>query len=296
MRCTSHTLAAVAVLIVTLSLPAHTPADEAGLVAPGAKVKKLADGFRFTEGPARDADGNIYFSDIPNNRIHKWSLDGKLSTFREESGGSNGLFFDRQGNLLCCEGLARRLTTVSPVGKVFELVTRYNEKRLNSPNDLWIDSRGGIYFTDPRYGNMDDLELGGFHVYYLTPDRKQLVRVIDDLVKPNGVVGTADGKLLYVADPGDNKSYVYHIQPDASLTDRKQIAPEGSDGMTLDTAGNLYLTRAGVHVYSPEGKRIAVIETPERPANVCFGGQDRRTLFITARTGFYSIRMTVQGQ
>jgi len=143
---------------------------------------------------------------------------------------------------------------------------------------------------------MDGLEQVGFHVYYLTPDRKKLRRVIDDLVKPNGTVGTADGKLLYVADPGDNKSYVYRIQPDASLADRKQIAPEGSDGMTLDEKGNLYLTRSGVHVYSPAGKRIAVIKTPERPANVCFGGKDRRTLFITARKGFYSVRMTVQGQ
>ena len=271
-------------------------ADESRLVAPGAKVVKLAEGFDFTEGPARDTDGNIYFSDIPNNRIHKWSLDGKLSTFREQSGGANGLFFDRQGNLLCCEGRARRLTSVSADGRVTELASRYNGKRLNSPNDLWIDPQGGVYFTDPRYGNMDGLEQGGFHVYYLSADRKRLTRVIDDLVKPNGIVGNADGKLLYVADPGDNKSYVFHIQSDASLSNRRQIAPEGSDGMTLDERGNLYLTRAGVHVYSPQGKRIAVIETPERPANICFGGKDRRTLFITAQKGFYSVRMAVQGQ
>ena len=120
--------------------------------------------------------------------------------------------------------------------------------------------------------------------------------MIDDLVKPNGVVGTADGKLLYVADAGDGKTYVYRIQPDGSLTGRKLIARIGSDGMTLDEKGNLYLTRGVVHVYSPDGKEITTIEVPEAPANVCFGAKDRRTLFITARKGLYSLRMTVRGQ
>ena len=265
-------------------------------MAPGAQIEKRAGGFVFTEGPACDRDGNVYFSDIPNNRIHKWSVDGRLSTVRENSGGANGLYIDAGGNLLACEGGSRRLTSMASDGTISVLADHYAGKKLNSPNDLWIDPQGGVYFTDPRYGNMDGLEQGGFHVYYLSADRKRLTRVIDDLVKPNGIVGNADGKLLYVADPGDNKSYVFHIQSDASLSNRRQIAPEGSDGMTLDERGNLYLTRAGVHVYSPQGKRIAVIETPERPANICFGGKDRRTLFITAQKGFYSVRMAVQGQ
>jgi gluconolactonase len=266
------------------------------LVAPGAKVEKLADGFAFTEGPACDAEGNVYFSDIPNERIHKWSLDGKCTVFREKSGGANGLYFDGDGNLLACEGGSRRVTSISPDGKVTVLADRYKGKKLNSPNDLWIDPQGGVYFTDPRYGNQEGLEQDGFHVYHLPPGRRPLVRVIDDLVKPNGVVGTADGKRLYVADAGDGKTYVYRVQPDGSLTDRKTIAPIGSDGMTLDEKGNLYLTRGAVHVYSPEGKKLTAIEVPEPPANVCFGGADRRTLFITARTGLYSIRMNVRGQ
>ncbi len=270
--------------------------DGANLVAPDAKVVKLADGFKFTEGPAVDAKGNVYFSDIPNIRVHRWSLDGKLTTFRENSGGANGLYFDKAGNLLACEGRSRKLTRTSMDGKVTVLADSYQDKKLNSPNDLWIDLRGGVYFTDPRYGSQDGLEQGGFHVYYLGPDGKKLVRAIDDLVKPNGVIGTADGKLLYVADPGDSKTYVYKIQSDGSLTGRKQIAPEGSDGMTLDERGNLYLTRDGVQVYSPAGKKIASIKIPERPANVTFGGKDRRTLFVTARTGFYSLRMNVRGQ
>ena len=267
-----------------------------GPFAPGAEVEKLADGFIFTEGPARDAEGNVFFSDIPNERIHKWSPDGKLTTFREDSGRANGLYFDRHGNLLACEGGSRRVTSISPDGEVTVLADGYQGKKLNSPNDLWIDPRGGVYFTDPRYGKQDGLEQDGFYVYYLPPGGKPLVRVLDDLVKPNGVVGTADGKLLYVADAGDAKTYVYRIGADGSLTGRKLIAPVGSDGMTLDEQGNLYLARGVVHVYSPEGKNVATLEVPEAPANVCFGGKDRRTLFITARKGLYAIRTNVRGQ
>lgn len=275
---------------------AAAPALASELVAPGAKVELLAGGFMFTEGPACDAEGNVYFTDIPNERIHKWSIDGKLTTFRENSGKANGLYFDREGNLLACEGGNRRLTSISPGGKVTVLADGFQGKKLNSPNDLWVDPKGGVYFSDPRYGQEDGLEQDGFQVYYLPPNRKELVRVIGDLVKPNGVLGAADGKTLYVADAGGGKTYAYRIQPDGSLTDRKLVAPVGADGMTLDERGNLYLARNVVHVYSPEGKAITTIEVPEPPANVCFGGKDRKTLFITARKGLYAVRMNVRGQ
>lgn len=275
---------------------AAAPALASELVAPGAKVELLAGGFMFTEGPACDAEGNVYFTDIPNERIHKWSIDGKLTTFRENSGKANGLYFDREGNLLACEGGNRRLTSISPGGKVSVLADGFQGKKLNSPNDLWVDPKGGVYFSDPRYGQEDGLEQDGFQVYYLPPNRKELVRVIGDLVKPNGVLGAADGKTLYVADAGGGKTYAYRIQPDGSLTDRKLAAPVGADGMTLDERGNLYLARNVVHVYSPEGKAITTIEVPEPPANVCFGGKDRKTLFITARKGLYAVRMNVRGQ
>jgi len=291
-RMSTSLLAASAVVVASLSAVTVLAAD---LTAPGAEAEKLAGGFVFTEGPAADAEGNVYFSDIPNNRIHRWSTDGQLSTFREESGAANGLMFDADGNLLACEGGNRRVTSITPDGDVTVLADSYGGKKLNSPNDLWIDARGGIYFTDPRYGNESGLEQDGFHVYYITPN-KDVLRVIDDLVKPNGVIGTADGKTLYVADPGDQKTYAYQIQDDGSLTDRRMIAPEGSDGMTLDEQGNLYLTQAGVHVYSPQGKRIATIAVPERPANVTFGGPDNNTLFITARTSLYAVPMSVKGQ
>ncbi len=269
--------------------------EQLSVVAAGAKVEKLAGGFRFTEGPAADAEGNIFFTDIPNNRIHRWSLAGKLLTFLEDSGGANGLFFDRDGNLLACAGGGRQLVSIDAQGRVTVLAERYGNKWLNSPNDLWIDLRGGIYFTDPRYGSRDNMEQAGEHVYYLAGDRKKLIRVIDDMVRPNGVIGTADGKLLYVADHGGNKTYVYIIKTDGTLSDKRVFVPEGSDGMTIDNEGNVYLTARVVSVYDSGGKKIETIEVPERPANVCFGGKDKRTLFITARTSLYSVRMRVKG-
>ena len=278
-------------MLITIS----SSAEKVSVIAPGAKVEKLASDFKFTEGAASDAEGNVFFSDIPNNRIHKWSLNGKLSTFRENSGGSNGLYVDKKGNILACEGGGRRLVSIDPKGNVTVLADKYQDKRFNSPNDLWADPNGGIYFTDPRYGQRDDMEQDGEHVYYLSPDRKKLIRVINDMVRPNGIIGTADGKLLYVADHGGNKTFVYTINKDGTLSNKKLFASEGSDGMTLDNEGNVYLTTKVVAVYNSKGQKIESIAAPEEPANVCFGGKDMKTLFITARTSLYAVRMRVKG-
>lgn len=275
-----------------------TKADTAGkpaLVAEGAKLEKLAGGFKFTEGPAADAAGDVFFSDIPNNRIHRWSATGGLSVFLENSGGANGLFFDKAGNLLACAGSDRRVVCIDPQGKLTVLADKYDNKRLNSPNDLWLDPKGGIYFTDPRYGPRDDLEQDGECVYYLPADRSRLIRVIDDMVRPNGLVGTADGRRLYVADHGAGKTFVYHINTDGTLSEKKLFAAKGSDGMTMDSQGNIYLTTDAVAVYDAQGARIGTIEVPEGPSNVCFGGPDKQTLFVTARTSLYAIRMNVRG-
>ncbi len=283
----------MAVVLVFAAAAAGSSAGKLSVVAEGAKVEKLAGGFKFTEGPAADAKGNIFFTDIPNNRICKWSLDGKLSTFRENSGGANGLYFDKDGNLLACEGDGRRLVSIDPKGNVTVLADKYDGKRFNSLNDLWIDPKGGVYFTDPRYGRRDNMEQGGEYAYYLSPDHKRIVRVVDDMVRPNGVIGTADGKRLYVADHGGGKTFEYSINKDGTLSNKKLFAPEGSDGMTIDNEGNVYLTTDVVAVYNKNGERIETIEVPEQPANVCFGGKDKRTLFITARTSLYSVRMRV---
>jgi gluconolactonase len=269
--------------------------EQLSVLAAGAKVEKLAGGFKFTEGPAADAEGNVFFTDIPNNRIHKWSLEGKLSTFRKNSGGANGLYFDKKGNLLACEGGGRRLVSIETKGNVTVLADKYDGKRFNSLNDLWIDPKGGIYFTDPRYGRRDNLEQDGEHVYYLSPDRKKLVRLINDMVRPNGIIGTSDGKLLYVTDHGGKKTFVYTINKDGTLSNKKHFASEGSDGMTIDNEGNIYLTTNAVVVYNKKGEKIETIKVPEGPANVCFGGRDKKTLFITARTSLYCVRMRVKG-
>ena len=271
-------------------------AQDTSLVADGAKVEKLAGGFRFTEGPAADANGDVFFSDIPNNRIHKWDVKAKkLSTFREESGGSNGLFLDKKGWLLACEGKGRRLVTICPKCKVTVLADKYEGKKFNSLNDLWITPKGGIYFTDPRYGNREGMEQDGEHVYYMTPDRKKVIRVIDDMVRPNGVIGTPNGRRLYVTDHGGKKTFSYRIGKDGTLSRKKLFCEEGSDGMTIDKEGNVYLTSGAVKVYNKKGELIETIAVPEGPANVCFGGKDNQTLFITARTSLYCVKMRVEG-
>ena len=256
------------------------------------EVKQVATGFKFTEGPAVAPNGDIYFTDIPNNKIHAWSAKGNLSTYRENSGGANGLLFDNKGNLLICEGGNRRLTLINPKGKVTILADNFKDKKLNSPNDLWIDPKGGVYFTDPRYGKRDNLEQNGEHVYYLPPEGGPLKRVIDDMVRPNGIVGTPDGTTIYVADHGGKKIWSYSIDNDGTLSNKKLFIKEGSDGMILDSKGNLYLTTDAVLVYNPEGKLLRRIEVPERPANVCFG-KDGETLFITARSSLYAIRPNI---
>jgi len=290
--------AAGTVLLLVLGVARCAPAD--GVIAPGAKLEKLADGFKFTEGPAADAEGNVFFTDQPNDRIMKWSIDGKLSTFLPVSGRSNGLYFDRSGNLLACADEDNQLWSISPEGRVTVLVKFFRNRLLNGPNDLWVRPDGGIYFTDPfykrSYWKRGPMEQEGQCVFFLSPDRKVLRRVVTDLKQPNGIIGTPDGKQLYVADIGDKKTYVYTINEDGTLSDRKLFCEMGSDGMTIDSAGNVYLTGRGVTVFDPSGKKIEHIEVPQRwTANVCFGGKDRKTLFVTASTGLYGLRMHVAG-
>lgn len=285
-------------VLINLSVSAQ---KNSSIIAPGAKVEKLADGFSFTEGPAVDKKGNVYFTDQPNNKILKWSVDGKLSTFHNDGGRANGLYFDLSGNLLSCSDMDNQLWSIDMSGNPTILVADYNGKRLNGPNDLWVHPNGGIYFTDPLYKRPywtrdPDMQQDGEHVYYLSPDRKKLTRVDEKLVKPNGIIGTPDGKKLYVADIGDKKTYVYDINPDGTLANRKLFCEMGSDGMTIDNKGNIYLTGRGVTVFNPKGEQIEHIPVEANwTANVCFGGKDMKTLFITASQYLYSVKMKVKG-
>lgn len=272
------------------------------MVAPGATVKKLADGFKFTEGPAVDKDGNVYFTDQPNDRIWKWSADTEeLSVFLEPTGRANGMYFDQSGNLLSCSDMDNEIWQIDMNRNHIVLVADFHGKKLNGPNDLWVHPNGGIYFTDPLYKRdywtrNPEMQQDGQHVYYLSPDREKLIRVADDLEQPNGIIGTPDGKRLYVADIRAGKTYVYDIQPDGKLANKSLFTSMGSDGMTIDKDGNIYLTGKGVTVFNPDGEQIAHIPVEAGwTANACFGGKDMKTLFITASENLYCIEMNVKG-
>ena len=286
-------------LVLGIACAAHAGAAGSGIIAPGATLRKLAGEFAFTEGPASDRKGNVFFTDQPNDRILKWSVDGRLSTFMQPCGRANGLSFDRKGRLWACADAQNELWRIARAGKPAVILKGYQGQRFNGPNDLWIHPRGGLYFTDPyyhrSYWKRGPKEMGE-HVYYLAPDCRTLTRVIDDLQQPNGIIGTPDGKWLYVTDIKAGKTYRYHIQPDGALTGKKLFCELGSDGMTLDHRGNLYLTGKGVSVFNPDGLKIEQIEVPEPwTANVCFGGKGRKTLFITASKSLYALPMAVHG-
>jgi gluconolactonase len=264
-------------------------------------LKLISKQFSFTEGPAVDKTGDIYFTDQPNNTIWKYSSEGKLSLFKKKAGRSNGLYFDKTGALLACADEHNELWSIAKNGKVDVLLSHVGGRKLNGPNDLWADSKGGIYFTDPYYQrdywSRKNSELDGEKVYYLPPGKGGAVKVVaDNLVKPNGIVGSPDGKFLYVADIQRNKTYRFTIAANGSLSKQTEIINQGSDGMTLDHKGNIYLTGKGVSIFSPAGILIGQIAVNEPwTANVCFGGKNRNQLFITASTAIYTIPMKTRG-
>lgn len=271
------------------------------LIAPGATVQCLDTSYSFTEGPAVDRHGNVYFTDQPNNRILKWTASsGELSTYMEDAGRSNGLYFDHQGNLLSCADENNQLWKIAPDKSVNILVEDFEGKRLNGPNDLWVDKKGGIYFTDPFYKRKwwshTEKEIVEERVYYRSPDGNTIKVVATDFKRPNGIVGTKNGKKLYVADIGDKRTYVFSVAKDGSLTNRTLFADMGSDGMTIDHKGNLYLTGKGVTVFNKKGVQIAHIPIDQRwTANVVFGGANQKTLFMTAMGAVYTLDMRVHG-
>ncbi len=285
---------------LAVSTTAETTNHVSEIIAPGAKLERLAGDFIFTEGPTSDKHGNVFFTDQPNNRILKWSVDGKLSTFLQPAGRANGMFFSRNGNLLACADEKTELWSITPDGEHTVLAKEFEDKMLNGPNDVWERPDGALYFTDPFYKrewwDYNKPPQGTEQVFFLSADHKTLRRVTTDLVQPNGIIGSSDGKTLFVADIRANKTFAFDIQKDGSLTNKRLRCEKGSDGMTLDAKGNLYLTGKGVFVFDKTGKQIEHIDVPEAwTANVSFGGKDHKTLFITASKGFYSIKTRVKG-
>lgn len=270
------------------------------VVAPGTAAEKLADGFKFTEGATVNAAGEVFFVDQPNNKILRWSRGQGVRTFMDPAGRANGMCFAPDGALLVCADEKMELWSVTPEGKVTVLAKGHAGNELNGPNDVWACPQGGCYFTDPFYKRPwwthKDAPQGTQQVYFL-PKGATPRRVTEDLTQPNGIVGTADGKTLYVADIGAKKTYAYEIQADGALANRRLFCDMGSDGMTLDADGRVYLTgKEGVYVFDQAGAAVGVIKIPEPwSANVCIGGPEKDTLFVTASKGFYAVPLKVKG-
>ena len=294
------------ILIITLLLSAQVGLTreaykdmDNNIIANGAEIIKAGTGYSFTEGPAVDKEGRVYFTDQPNDRIYVWDEDQGVSLWLEGTERANGMYFDNENRLLACADEFNRIIRIEDTKNIEVVFENFDDKHLNGPNDLWVTPDGGIYFTDPYYhrdywqeGHTEDQDARG--VYYLSPEG-EVKRVIDDYKQPNGLIGTPDGKLLYVADINDRKIWKYEIEEDGTLANKTFFAGEGSDGMTIDEKGNIYLTMGKVWVFSPQGDLIREIELPESPSNICFGGKNKKTLFITARTSVYTLEMNVAG-
>ena len=273
------------------------------------KLEKIATGFMFTEGPVWDASqGCLFFSDIPANKIRKWTKAKGAELIREPSGKSNGLTIDKQGRLIACEHANRRVSRTEKDGTIVTIAEKYNGKKLNSPNDVVVKSDGSIYFTDPPYGltaefgNLGEQEQPFQGVYRLSADGKTLTLLIDDFDRPNGLAFSPDESLLYIDDTACVHVRVFDVQPDGTIANGRIFADlqsdaEGNvDGMKIDSEGNAYVTGpGGVSILDPSGKKLGIIEMPEVSANVAWGEDDWKTLFITASSSVYKIRLSIAG-
>ncbi len=280
------------------------------LVPERARLEKIWGDGEFTEGPAYGPGGKVYFSDIGNRILAYDPRTGKTAVYREPSGRANGLDFDPQGRLVAAEGANsggnRRVTITEKDGTVRVLADRWQGKRINSPNDLTVDRRGRVYFTDPRYVGDEPRELARESVYRVDPDGT-VARIIVDVQKPNGIILSPDMKTLYLADsnPGGNQHLLaFQMHADGTVG-RKRLLHDfgrgrGIDGMCVDVHGNVYAAAGsgpdgGVYVFDPEGKQRGFIPVPETPTNCVFGGRDRQTLYVTAGKSLYRIKLKTRG-
>jgi gluconolactonase len=299
-----HVPAASGLLFVVLATPSFAQDEGGSLIEPGAKVQKLAGGMKFTEGPAWiPAKKTLVFSDIPNSKLMQWREGEGLSVFRQ-SEQSNGNILDLEGRLVSCQHGARNLVRTEAEGKITVLADKFDGQRFNSPNDVAVRSDGTLWFTDPPWGRNGPAEVPGNWVYKLDPEKGTVEPVVKDLAMPNGIIFSPDETRLYVADTGGHPVlappeyrklpagiHCYEVSKDGKLGKQLFQIEQGSDGMRADVKGNLYTTSGGkVHIYNADGKKLEQIDMPEGPANVCFGGDDLKTLFITASTSLYSIR------
>ncbi len=265
----------------------------------GVKPEKLSEQFSFTEGPSSDKNGNVYFTDQPNDKIYYWDWKtNKIIEFSDKTGRANGTYFDKDDNLITCSDDQGEIWKISKDKKVEVLSKGFEGKRLNGPNDLWIDSFGGMYFTDPLYERdywvSFKQEIPQKNLYYR--NKEGGISKLETFTQPNGIIGSEKFKKLYVSDIDAGKTYVYDILGEGKLSEKKLFCEMGSDGMTLDKFGNLYLTGNGVSVFNREGKKIYQIPIPEKwTSNVTFGGENGNVLFITASESVYVLPTKVKG-
>ena len=278
------------------------------LIDPDAQLEQLGTGCKFTEGPIWNAEGKfLLFSDIPANQMKKWTPGSGITNFRVPSGKSNGLTYDKQGRLVTCEHANRRVSRTEADGTVVTIASHYEGKRLNSPNDVVVKSDGSIYFSDPPYGLTADYGIEGEQdldfqgVYRLSPDGQTLALLIDDFDRPNGLCFSPDESILYIDDTERMHVRAFDVQSDGTIANGRVFAEEegegaAPDGMKIDVHGNVYLTGpGGIWIFDPSGEHLGVLQTPERAANLGWGGDDWSTLFITASTSVYSIQCKVAG-
>jgi gluconolactonase len=331
MRITRSVFLFMFIIATCLAFNNTLAARKSSLVKPGASMKLVQSGFQGAEGPAVDADGNVYFSDAFLGLIYKWTWkDGKVALYKEKTGKALGLAFDFKGFLIKCELIDGRITRDDMKGNITVIADSCDGKKFHKPNDLWIDHKGGIYFSDMyipeaiilsggrggAFGEKPDgargagtsgSELQGgapggtsegpsksdLGIVYISPDTKKVTRVANDIDSPNGLIGTPDGNTLYVGD--QNKVWSYKINPDGMLTDKKLFCEKNTDGFAIDEKNNVYLGDKSIFIYSPAGELLEEIPSPEGIANFKFAGKDRKTLFITHRGNVYTLEMAVRG-
>ncbi len=275
-------------------------------IGPAGEITKLFGDLKFTEGPAADGQGNLYFTDIPANRINKVDGDGNMSVFLEPSGHCNGLMFDAAGTLFACSMDGRLIAVDVETKEVTALADSYDGKRFNAPNDLVVDRTGGIYFTDPRFRAPNPWPQGKEAVYYRAPNGT-VTRLADNHPAPNGVILSVDEQKLYVVPSMEKKMWEYPVTAPGKLGKPRLFCEliqsggsagrgSGGDGLTIDEKGNLYITSGlGIQVFDPAGRHLGIIKFPEQPANVTFGGDNLQTLYVTARTSLYAVKMEARG-
>jgi gluconolactonase len=296
---------AILTALLLMTTLAHADDGLKDLIPPDTKLETLETGMKFTEGPVWITwkDSFLIFSDIPDNQLKIWNAKNGMMTFREDSRNANGNTIDREGRLLSCEHAARRVVRLEREdGSITVLADRFDGKRFNSPNDAVVKSDGGVFFTDPTYGTPkgEAREIDGRYVYRVDPEGKQVTKVADGFDQPNGLCFSPDEKTLYIADSGKpHHIRAFDVQPDNTLANGRVfcVIDKGiPDGIRCDEKGNVWSSAGdGVHVFAPDGKLLGKIEVPETPANLCFGGEDGKTLFITAQRSLYAIRTNVKG-